>query len=70
MLAFLEAYEAIRTRYNIPTEDIWNMDETGTAISVCNNTVVIRDSSKKKAYVKSPENREWVSTIKAISAAG
>ena len=44
------------------------MDETGIALGVCSNTRVIASSSKKKAYVKTPENREWVSIIETMSS--
>ncbi|KAI0993681.1 hypothetical protein K3495_g14503, partial [Podosphaera aphanis] len=46
------------------------MDETGLALGVCTNTQVVAKSTKKKTYVKSPENREWVSIIEAVSATG
>ncbi|KAI0997084.1 hypothetical protein K3495_g11101 [Podosphaera aphanis] len=46
------------------------MDETGVALGVCTNTRVIASSKKKKTYIKSPENREWVSVIECVSAAG
>jgi hypothetical protein len=44
------------------------MDETSVALGVCTNTRVLASSSKKKAYVKSPKDREWVSIIKCVSA--
>jgi len=68
--AFLELFEATRIRLNIRLEDIYNMDETGIALGVCTNSRVLGDARKKKAYVKSPENREWVSIIESISADG
>jgi hypothetical protein len=46
------------------------MDETRIALGVCTNSIVLASSSKRKAYVKTPENREWVSIIEAVSAAG
>ena len=46
------------------------MDETGLALGVCTNTRVLSSSQKKKAYIRSPENREWVSIIECVSAAG
>jgi hypothetical protein len=46
------------------------MDETGVALGVCTNSRVVASSSKKKAYIKSPEDREWVSIIETISATG
>jgi hypothetical protein len=68
--AFLELFEATRVRLGIRTDDMYNMDETGTALGICTNTQVLADAQKKKAYIKSPENREWVSTIELISADG
>jgi len=68
--AFLELFKRTQARLNIQQEDIYNMDETGIALGVCTNTRVIASSSKKKTYVKSPENREWVSIIESISATG
>lgn len=46
------------------------MDETGVALGVCTNSQVVASSSEKKAYIKSPEDREWVSIIKTVSATG
>jgi hypothetical protein len=68
--AFLELFERTRIRLNIRTEDTWNMDETGLALGVCANTRVLSSSQKKKAYIRSPENREWVSMIECVSAIG
>ena len=67
---FLERFEAARQRLNIHTDNIYNMDETGVALGVCTNTRVLARASKKKADVKSPENREWVLIIECVSAAG
>ena len=68
--AFLELFERTRIELGIQYEDIWNMDETGVALGVCTNSQVLASSSKKKAYIKSPEDREWVSIIEVISATG
>ncbi|KAF2686603.1 CENP-B protein [Lentithecium fluviatile CBS 122367] len=46
------------------------MDETGVALGVCTNTRVLARALKKKAYVKSLENREWVLIIECVSATG
>ena len=68
--AFLELFERTRIELGIHYEDIWNMDETGVALGVCTNTQVLASSTKKKAYVQSPENREWVSIVETVSATG
>ncbi|KAI1006030.1 hypothetical protein K3495_g2191 [Podosphaera aphanis] len=68
--AFLDKFNQTCKDLNIKHSDILNMDETGIALRVCNNSKVIASSSKKKAYVKSPETPEWVSIIEAVSADG
>jgi hypothetical protein len=68
--AFIELFERTRVELNIRMEDIWNMDETGIALGVCTNSQVIASSRKKKAYVKAPGDREWVSIIETVSATG
>ena len=68
--AFLELFERTRVELGIQYEDIWNMDETRVALGVCTNSQVLASSAKKKAYIKSPEDREWVSIIETISATG
>ncbi|KAI0999312.1 hypothetical protein K3495_g8884 [Podosphaera aphanis] len=68
--AFLELFERTRTQLCVHQEDIWNIDQTGLALGVCTNSQVVAKSTKKKAYVKSPDNREWVSIIEAVSATG
>ena len=64
--AFLELFERTRLRLNIQLENIYNMDESGLSLGVCTNTQVLTGSQRKKAYVKSPENREWVTIIECI----
>ncbi|KAI1001065.1 hypothetical protein K3495_g7134 [Podosphaera aphanis] len=44
------------------------MDETGLALGVCSNSRVLSSLLKHKAYVKSPNTREWVSIIETASA--
>jgi hypothetical protein len=68
--AFLETVGRVRTSIGIRVEDIRNMDETGIALGVGVNSRVLASSHKKKAYIKSPENREWVSIIESVSATG
>lgn len=42
--AWLELFEQTRSRLNIQTEDIWNIDETGIALGVCTNSRVLGPS--------------------------
>lgn len=46
------------------------MEETGCALGACTNAQVLASSTKKKAYINSPEDREWASIIETISANG
>jgi hypothetical protein len=57
-------------KFNILTEDIWNMDETGLAMGLCANGYVVSGKGKRRVHVKAPQNREWVSIIQGISASG
>ncbi|KAI1007141.1 hypothetical protein K3495_g1079 [Podosphaera aphanis] len=68
--AFFDLFVRTCDRLHVPTEDIWNMDETGIALGVCSNSQVLASPKKIKTYQKSPDNREWVSIIEAVSAAG
>ncbi|KAI0994179.1 hypothetical protein K3495_g14002 [Podosphaera aphanis] len=68
--SFFEVFSQTVLRLNIKTENIWNMDETGLALGVCSNSRVLSSSLKHKAYVKSPNTREWVSIIETASGSG
>jgi hypothetical protein len=65
---FYTLYRELVQRYNIQPSNTWNMDEHGIALGVCMNAIVLASSTKRRAYVKSPETREWVSIVEAISA--
>jgi hypothetical protein len=47
-----------------------NIDKTSVVLRVCNNSEVTASAHKRKAYVKSLENQEWVSIVELVSAAG
>ncbi|KAI1007828.1 hypothetical protein K3495_g393 [Podosphaera aphanis] len=68
--AFYSLFKEVEVRHNIKAEDMWNMDEQGLGLGICSNTMVVASSQVRRASVKSPENREWVSTLEAISATG
>ena len=38
---FYENFNSIRTRINVQQEDVWNMDEHGIGLGVCNNSRVL-----------------------------
>ena len=65
---FYKLFKEVRDRFKIQTGDIWNMDEQGLGLGVCSNTKVLSSSKKTRTFVKSPQNREWVSVLECISA--
>lgn len=68
--AFFDLFKRTCERLNVDLNNVWNMDETGIALGVCSNSQVLASAQKKKAYKATPENREWVSIIEAISSDG
>ena len=61
---------AVVERHLIRTTNIWNFDETGIAMGIYSNQRVLGTSFTKRSYVKTPENREWGTIIKASSTEG
>ena len=67
---FYDLYERVRREANIRVENTWNMDESSIALGAYTNSIAIGDASKKKTLVQSPNDREWVSIVEAVSALG
>jgi hypothetical protein len=55
---------------NIKGHNLWNFDETGTALSPVSNSRVVGTIATKTSYVAQPSNRQWCTAIEAISAIG
>lgn len=68
--AFFELFRRVQLTNKIPAENIWNMDESGIAIGSCAHQRVAGTSSSTRTYKKTPENREWVTIVESVSAAG
>ena len=68
---FMRVWEAIE-KYGILEEDIYNMDETGFQMGVAGTYRAIcgLETKKKDAKALQPGNREWVTAIICINAAG
>lgn len=68
---FARVQETIR-KYNIATEDIYNMDETGFQMGVGSTSKVVWGVETKQRHARSiqPGNREWVTVIVSVNAAG
>ncbi|KAH8430991.1 uncharacterized protein LDX57_013069 [Aspergillus melleus] len=61
---------AIR-EYGILDEDIFNFDETGFCMGqVATAKVITRSTCEGKPFLVQPGNREWVTSIECINAAG
>ena len=68
--AQFDLFLSVRQKYKVKTENIWNMDETGVALGVCDNYRVIGTITIEDLYKKSPENREWTLIIECILTTG
>lgn len=58
-------------KYGVPPSDVWNFDESGFAMGVLGSSLVVTgvENTTKQASIQAG-NREWVTTIDAISAEG
>lgn len=63
-------YYIIRTVYKIEHNNLYNIDEYGITLGICDITKVLARSGKKKTYRKELSMREWMSVIKDVSATG
>ena len=58
-------------KYGIHTDDIHNFDETGFQMGVIGSMKVVTGSERRtKPLLIQPGNREWVTVIQSICAAG
>jgi len=57
-----------------PTNSAWLQNkksyEEGLVLGMCVNSQVLASLSKKRTYIKSPEDREWVLIVETVSATG
>ena len=69
----LEWFHRLKTvidKHSIKSDDMWNADEHGFALGIGSNGRVVGSSSSRTSVVKQPGNREWVTVLEGISAAG
>lgn len=68
---FFNRLSEVWSRYHIPPEDTYNMDEKGYAIGQgSKQTKVLAHRKRKTSRIRQPGNREWVSVIECVSASG
>lgn len=56
--------------HDILPENIWNADEVGIAMGLGDNGIMVGDAHRKFLVAKYSGNREWVTILECISAAG
>jgi len=62
--------KAVREEYGVVDADIHNMDETGFRIGVGRKHKIIARMTTKRQYQSDPDNRDYITSIESISAAG
>ncbi|KAJ6263664.1 hypothetical protein Dda_2233 [Drechslerella dactyloides] len=63
--------KAVKTKYGIVDNDIYNFDETGFAMGIISTTTVVTGAeTRDKAKLAQPGNREWATVIQGIGAEG
>ncbi|KAI9038375.1 uncharacterized protein KD926_010911 [Aspergillus affinis] len=69
--AWFQRVQAAIAMYGIADEDIYNFDETGFAMGLAATAkVVTRSSCEGRPFLIQPGNREWITSIECINAAG
>jgi hypothetical protein len=63
-------FEEIVRAEGIPPEDIWNMDETSFRVGIARTQHVLTQHPEQRNWTPSSNNRETVTVVEAISAAG
>ncbi|KAJ6258426.1 hypothetical protein Dda_2933 [Drechslerella dactyloides] len=68
---WFQLIKAVKAKYGIADDDIYNFDETGFAIGMISTTTVVTGAeTRDKAKLAQPGNREWATVIQGIGAEG
>jgi hypothetical protein len=67
---WFQRLEATITKYGIPTEDIYNFDETGFRIGIRRDQYIVTREPKKKIYIPLNTNREYITVVEGINTSG
>ncbi|KAJ6258059.1 NADPH oxidase [Drechslerella dactyloides] len=68
---WFQLIQAIKAKYGIADNDIYNFDETGFAMGIISTTTVVTGAEMRdKAKLAQPGNREWATVIQGIGAEG
>ncbi|KAJ6263661.1 transposase [Drechslerella dactyloides] len=68
---WFQLIEAVKAKYGIADNDVYNFDETGFAMGIISTTTVVTGAeARDKAKLAQPGNREWATVIQGIGAEG
>ena len=67
---FFDLYTQTKADYNVKDPDVWNMDETGFTMGWANSCKVVAMRGRRRIVKTIPGNREWCSSVDAISMGG
>ena len=67
---FYDLLEEVIKTYNIPAENIYNMDEKGIQLGVRQKVKAFVDHDQKDVYSVEDGNRELITVIETVSADG
>jgi hypothetical protein len=71
MKKWFQLVEDTKEKYGITTEDIYNFDETGFQMGVISSQIVVTGTERRnRPKAVQPGDREWVTVIQGINAAG
>jgi hypothetical protein len=69
-IEWFRRFQHTRNKWDIIDPNIYNMDESGTAISVEQKSRIILPAKKKDVFAKQDGNREWGTMIEYIRVIG
>jgi len=67
---FYDIYEELITKYNVPQENIYNMDEKGVQLGLGKRVAAIVDRDQKAVYSVEDGDRELITIIETVCADG
>jgi len=67
---WFDAFKKVVKDYQIQAENVYNMDETGTALGTVQATRVIIDKNIGSQFQGEPGRQEWVTVVECICADG
>ena len=65
---WFDAFKKVKAENNIEVENIYNMDETGTALGTVKASRVIIDKNIGSQFQGEPGRQEWVTVVECICA--